>query len=508
MQVSPLHVAKYIQKWLLCADFCYTSAMPIETDVLVIGAGAAGAAAAIAARDAGAEVVLAERAAAPGGNCRHSGGFLVQVGGPEAIDHVDALCFGKTPRDVIASYVDGLGELPGWLRDALGGTLSDPLPPMETYPWLFPSWPNSPGGREATYHLFDPGPGEDGHGERLWSALAGGLASRGVEPWLETRAVDLLQDGAGSVTGAVLERGGERTEIRARGGVVLACGSFEYDDAMRDAYLPIPLVPIGHPGNTGDGVRLAGTVDAALWHMSAFFGWFVFRAPDHDAGFPIDFHAPGYVLVDADGRRWSDETGWEVHDRVRSITTYHPRRPNFPHLPAYAIFDRAVLDAAALNGVVGTPNDYAWSADNRAELESGWIVDGEDAADLATKLGIPADTLAETLAAYDDATLAGHDPEFGRDPTTLVPFAPGPLYGIELWPGVATASGGPRRDGRARVVRDDGEPVGGLFAAGGCGSIWAHLTEHGGGLTDALVFGRLAGREAAGRRDHDHGETT
>jgi succinate dehydrogenase/fumarate reductase flavoprotein subunit len=63
-----------------------------------------------------------------------------------------------------------------------------------------------------------------------------------------------------------------------------------------------------------------------------------------------------------------------------------------------------------------------------------------------------------------------------------------------MWPGVATASGGPRRDARARVLDQDGRPIPGLFAAG---SIWGHLTEHGGGLTDAIVFGRLAGAEAA-----------
>jgi succinate dehydrogenase/fumarate reductase flavoprotein subunit len=66
-----------------------------------------------------------------------------------------------------------------------------------------------------------------------------------------------------------------------------------------------------------------------------------------------------------------------------------------------------------------------------------------------------------------------------------------------MHPGVATASGGPRRDARARVLRPDGSAIPGLYAAGGCGSIWAHLTEHGGGLTDAIVFGRIAGEQAA-----------
>jgi predicted oxidoreductase len=74
------------------------------------------------------------------------------------------------------------------------------------------------------------------------------------------------------------------------------------------------------------------------------------------------------------------------------------------------------------------------------------------------------------------------------------------LYAIELWPAVATTSGGPRRDALSRVLRPDGTPVAGLYAAGGAGSIWGPFTQSGGGLTDALVFGRLAGQQAARSR--------
>jgi predicted oxidoreductase len=71
------------------------------------------------------------------------------------------------------------------------------------------------------------------------------------------------------------------------------------------------------------------------------------------------------------------------------------------------------------------------------------------------------------------------------------------LYAIELWLAVATTSGGPRRDAYSRVVRPDGTPVPGLYAAGGAGTVWGPFTHSGGGLTDALVFGRLAGHHAA-----------
>ena len=89
---------------------------------------------------------------------------------------------------------------------------------------------------------------------------------------------------------------------------ILACGGFEYDADLRDAYLPIPLVAVGHPGNTGDAVRIAQAAGASLWHMSAFFGWYAFRHPDYEAAFPLDVHAPSFIYVDADGRRFTDET--------------------------------------------------------------------------------------------------------------------------------------------------------------------------------------------------------
>src|ERR1700760_4261427 len=142
---------------------------------------------------------------------------------------------------------------------------------------------------------------------------------------------------------------------------------------MRAPSLPLPLVSVGHPGNTGDAVTLATQAGGALWHMSAFFGWLTFVAPGHPAAFTLDVHAPSFILVDGDGRRFADETGWEVHDRVRALTAYLPRRPNRPRMPGWMVFDETARRAGPLHGIVGSPNDYEWSADNAAEIARGWI---------------------------------------------------------------------------------------------------------------------------------------
>jgi succinate dehydrogenase/fumarate reductase flavoprotein subunit len=330
--------------------------------------------------------------------------------------------------------------------------------------------------------MYVPGR-EQRPGPALFALLRGAAEQRGIEVRYRSPATELIVED-GRVAGAVID--GSRV---LAGSVILAAGGFEYDDELRDAHLPLPLVPLGHPGNTGDGLRLAQQAGASLWHMSAFFGWFAFVHPDHAAGFPLDVHAPSFVYVDADGRRFADEAGWEVHDKLRCLTAYLPRRRNYPHMPGHLVFDEAARRAGPLNGIVPTPNDYSWSADNSAEVQAEWIKRADTPERLAQLIGAP--ELATTLTAY------GTQPdEFGRAPETLVALEP-PLYAIQMHPGVATASGGARHDDRARVIASDGTPIPGLYAAGAAGSIWGHLTEHGGGLTDAIVFGRIAGAAAA-----------
>jgi succinate dehydrogenase/fumarate reductase flavoprotein subunit len=466
---------------------------PAEVDVLVIGFGAAGAGAAITAHDAGASVAVVEKTAAGGGNCVHSGGFLFEVDGPQAVDHLDALCFGKTDRAVLEAYARGLPDVPGFLESIGGATAPVDI---SAFGGMLPSWPHFPGAGHVRYRQFVSATGER-PGPGLWGTLEAAVRAREIPAALDTPVVDLVIDD-GKVSGAVVEHHGERTTIIARGGVILASGSFEADPEQRDAYLALPLVSVGHHGNTGDTLRLAQSAGAALWHMSAFFGWPAFVHPDYPAAFTLDVHAPSFIYVDGDGRRFSDETGWEVHDRLRAYTTYLPRRANRPRMPGWIVFDEAARRAGPLHGIVGSPNGYAWSADNSVEMAAGWIKRGADSAELAAATGLDPAILKDTLAGYAAAVSRRGDHEFGRAPATLVPLLP-PLYAIEMTPGVATASGGPRRDADARVLRPGGAPVPGLFAAGAAGSIWGHLTEHGGGLTDAIVFGRIAGVRAAAR---------
>src|SRR6201999_906805 len=122
----------------------------------------------------------------------------------------------------------------------------------------------------------------------------------------------------------------------------------------------------------------------------AFFGWLAFRAPGFDAAFTLDVHAPSFIYVDADGRRFADETGWEVRDKVRCWTAFLPRNANIPHLPGYIVFDEAARVAGPPRVIVGPPNDYTWSPDNGAEVQRGWIAVATTPVLLAATLGLSA----------------------------------------------------------------------------------------------------------------------
>jgi succinate dehydrogenase/fumarate reductase flavoprotein subunit len=405
----------------------------VVADVVIAGYGPAGAAAAIAAHDAGHGVLVVEAAVRGGGNARYSGGFLFDMPDDAAVDHLDALCFGRTGRQVLTAYAAGLHELDGWLG-SLGGTTAPFDPPPARLPAPFPSWPHLPAGHRIRYR---------------------------------TAAERLQLDPGGAVTGLAARRDGQAENFPAAGGVVLACGGFEADPGLADAYLPFgPAWPVGHPGNTGAGLVMAQQAGAALWHMYGCFGWFAFRTPEFAAPFAVDFFAASHVFTDADGRRFADETGYEVHDRLRALLTYLPRNPNRPRLPSWAVFDEAARQAGPLNGLLGTPNDYVWSADNAAEVERGWIASAGSPAALAAAMGVDPGVLTGTLEQYNACARAGRDELFGRSAETLVPLDLSRLYAI---------------------------------AAGAVSLTWGHLIEHGGGLTDALVFGRIAGVQAADR---------
>jgi hypothetical protein len=152
--------------------------------VIVAGYGPAGASAAIAAHDAGASVLVVDPAPRGGGNARYSGGFLCDLPGAAAVDHLDALCFGRTGRRVLEAYAAGLHDLGAWLTD-LGGTVVPFDPPPGRFPAPFPSWPHFPAGTDVRYSrcVMDgtDRPGGQAPGGQAHAAARAGAAESGGE---------------------------------------------------------------------------------------------------------------------------------------------------------------------------------------------------------------------------------------------------------------------------------------------------------------------------------------
>ena len=470
-------------------------------DVLVIGFGGAGASAAIEAHDAGAEVVILEKLDEPGGNTRWSNcSWFSPPPGTEkmAVEHIDALCFGRTPIPVIEAYVKMAGQTKAWL-EGFGATAKTTHFLNVRYPTItHPSWPNFPGSAAMVNQTVMSPRDDQPNGERLFQLLAEQVNKRGIKAITGAPAKDLITNEAGEVVGATYTKAGQTHTIKARRSVILTTGGFEFNEEMKDEYLPIyPVTAIGSPGNTGDGITMARKLGAQIWHMGVCVAGFGLEVEGYPGGFGISFPTPHFIHVNKYGKRFANELGSEMHFAWHGVATFDPKKPGHPTLPSYAIFGEEAFKKGAVSiGTAGTTRHYKWSADNSAELAKGWIKKADSIADLAKILQLDPAALEKTVTKYNEACASGVDGDFHRSKDTMQPIK-GPFYAMEMHLRMVNTMGGPRRDENARIVKRDGTPIGRLYSAGELGSLWGHLYCGGGNVGEALAIGRQAGQNAA-----------
>jgi len=472
-----------------------------QVDVVVVGMGAAGCAAALAAHDAGARVVVLEKSAAEeaGGNTRVSGGGWFHHDDPErAAVYLRALCGDRAlPEPVVEAWSHGTREVSAWVS-----SLGVDVGPHGRYNSAGAEYPELPG--SDCYGGLHCVEGVLGHG-RLFSVLEKSLRDRGIDVRYETRAARLTTDSAtGSVTGVVTD-GGER--ITAARGVVLATGGFEGDPELVRTHLGLEDVPVwGSTAATGDGLRMAQGVGADLWHMDNMMAVNGITDPSSRHGyFAMFVYSRGVIWVDDAGRRFVDEFVPSGHGQALIDGQYVLH----PHRPMWVVFDEKTRSAGPISASADVlpvgwnvlMNGYRWSPDNMAEIEAGWIQRGDTPEELAAVTGLPADALAESISAYNRACSAGSDEQFGRSAASLAPLLEPPFYAYRSGPMLAWTNGGPRRDEHARVLRTDGTVIEGLYAAGTVSSTFSWAKDGGFHIADAFVFGRIAGAHAARRSD-------
>ncbi len=505
-------------------------------DVIVAGFGFAGGVAAISAADAGARVLLLEKASRPGGiSVCSAGGVRIARDADAALSYLRTTNEGTAPEESLRALADGMASIAPFVLQ-----LADAAGAKTATNWVSANYPFA-GGDAFGYISIEDIPGFDPARDFPWvRALRGGArlfktvwANVETRPAIEVRlghAAERLVVENGRVVGlSYRDVHGHLQEARAAGGVVLATGGFEAADDMKIQYWQEkPVLSGAYGGNTGDGIRMAQAVGADLWHMWHYHGTYGFRHPDPDAyPYGIRLHrlpdwvpAPGggegevhsffagyvdqrmpWILVDKAGRRFMNEYPPYLQDTGhRPMGVYDPTTQRYPAIPAWLIVDEDGRRFAPLG--FPTKNDpdrdFAWSADNLAEVELGILQRAHSVGEMAEAMGVDAADLQDSLDRWNAACAAGADSDFGRLRATIMPIIKPPFLFGQVWPMVANTQGGPVHDTRQRILNPFGEPIRGLYSAGELGSVFGHLYMSGGNLAECFIGGRIAGREAAG----------
>jgi succinate dehydrogenase/fumarate reductase flavoprotein subunit len=475
----------------------------VEADVVVVGFGAAGVAASVTAHDLGAKVVILEKApeGQEGGNTRVAGqGYLNTSSADDAAAYLTALCGPYTvPEKMVRVWAEEIGENNSWLA-SLGGD-----PQEHQHPPVGIEFPDLPGA--DCVHKFHDGP-TYGY-SYTWKRFESLVKQRPISVLYETPGRELVQhDTTKEILGVRAQRGEATLNVKARRGVVLTCGGFENNQEMIRNYLPgIPYCyTSGSPYNEGDGITMALSVGADLWHMNNYAGpSMALKVPEVPTSFSMQaLHfskqmAGGMIVVGPDGRRFCDEKFKTRHGKVPVNGRWLPLATP---CPMFMIIDHTLFSAGPLydkhpsHGWTQIIERYEWSPDNSAELAKGWVKSAGTLAALAVQIGLDPAALTATVNRWNHGCDERADDDFGRK-LMLEPIAAPPFYAVELSPSMLNTQGGPRRNEKGQIVRPNGTPIPRLYSAGELGSIYSYLYQGTGNIGECLAFGRISGRNAA-----------
>jgi 3-oxosteroid 1-dehydrogenase len=527
-----------------------------DVDVVVLGSGGAGLTAALTAATNGASVEVYEKAATVGGTTAVSGGIVWipahqrsqdgELPVEDAMDYLRAQSLGFMDDELVETFVrtgaemldfveahsdlrfevaegfpDYKPELPGG-RPAGGRSLNaKPVELSQLGEWRdritsFPADFSNVGiDAETRARIHASVDNESGDysvaGTALIAGLLKGLLDVGVVPRTNARAVELIADPLG-VTGVRISQGDRDFRVRARRGVVLATGGFEWDSKLVEAYLRGPMRgAVSPPNNTGDGLRMAMAQGADLANMGEAWWVPIVQLPgDTFEGHPrsrsvrLERTRPRSIIVNRAGRRFLNEAG--EYNSMAGPFQYLDPRDGYANDPAWIVFDSLHLKRYGFLGVA--PGEPA----------PDWFSPSADLAELGTKTGIDADGLAHTLAAWNDNVGHESDPDFGRGASaydgywgddkatttagkTLGPIDTAPYYAVPVSIGAMGTKGGPRTDRDGRVLHVNGSAIPGLYAAGNAmaGATGKAYGGAGGTLGPAMVFGYRAGLAVSAR---------
>lgn len=479
----------------------------VTYDVVVIGFGAAGATAARFAADNGAKVLLID--AAPegheGGNTRYAGQVVLTGHDFSKMKRYFKQLFGpiKIDEQILETYVHGLTTIPEYFKKYLG--VDQPVsynrvhrdPDFEAFAnGLSPEYPEFEGAETVDLTTV-----HDGYFDAsLWQTLRQQVEKRQsqIDVWLASPAKHLIQDPETKVVNGVqIERHDQLINVQATNGVVMAMGGFENNPEAIQNFIGVPkLKVIGTLYNKGDGLKMAQEVGAKLWHMSAFEGFgfntgFTFENPLESRGkfilSPWPDLSNGSIFVAADdGSRYvrEDENGRHGHAFEHGSWRV-PTVQSHPHL----IFDRTQYNQIKSKGKLPYPDFF------KITIKAATLTD------LAHKIKADPKTLKQTVERFNIFAENGEDLSLNRNGDTMRAFGGGPYFATPLATAMLNTQGGAKRNARAQVLDAFDQPIPHLYSAGEFGGINANQYNGGGNLAECLIFGKIAGENAAATKE-------
>lgn len=444
-----------------------------EADVVVVGAGGAGFAAAIEAASSGAKVILLEKTPVVGGSSTLCGG---------------ALAFAGTDMQAEKNVNDSTELLKKDLM-TVGENMNDPVQvqayldnQLDTYHWLkkigvkFTQLTIASGMSVPRSHQVIP--------PEVIRILEETAKAKGVNLMKQTAATRLIRDEkTGRIRGVMVERRGKKLAYGAKKGVVLTSGGFSLNAALLAKFVP-PMskarAMVGL-GSQGDGLKMAWAYGADLVDMPYIKATFGYHPESTSTKQRAHIYYKGAIIVNKEGKRFINESvSYKLLGDAALVQT---------GAVAYSLWDAKVAEAAKGDALAPV-----------ADLEKlGLVFKGQTIAELAAKIGVPPQILEETVKDYNSGIDRGSD-AFGRKTLTAGFGKPSkienPPYCAFLSTGVILGTyGGIRVDAKARVLDIFGEPIPGLYAAGEVtGGMHGKAYMTGSAFGKALIIGRVAGK--------------
>lgn len=455
-----------------------------EVDVLIVGSGFAGLAAAAEASGRGSKTVILDKMPTYGGNSIINGGEYASWDDEFSLrkklnlgddtpklhmtDTIKGGDFYNIPA-LVQVMVDGAPSALNWMIDEGGLKIRELV--------------NRAGGHSA----YRTRTCIDGIGRGYTDSLRKIAESKGTEIRLGTKVTRIWRQGLeGPVLGLAVENRKGRQNIRIRKALVLASGGFGYDVKMRQDFNPIVTPDINctnHKGATGEMIRYAQAIGADTLHL-AFIQLYPFAEPetgilDTPAVYP--FRGPGFgmVYVDRNGKRYVSEL--ERRDVCARAATATGSKPTF------SIFNEKMIP------LMGTKEEV------KKGVAKGRFMTAMTIENLAKEMDVPANHLKDTISRHNQYLADKKDPEFNKPVTAMmVPMTEGPFYAVAQWPAVHHTMGGLRINESAQVIDIWGKPIPHLYAAGEItGGIHGSNRLGSNATPDCIVFGRIAGTNAA-----------